>query len=171
VGVEPLKHTHLVRFGKFEQVAQSTPDTLGNGLFNVDRVSDRNSNSSFGGLRLNGVITNWHTISSSVQFIYASRPSTGYFIRNTGTGSDGRSCHLRHCPHKFMQNNKIPMKHHSEKNKCKYHWRRCTKLTTSHIGQIIKYTLSPIKLIQSSMRRKINCFWPLFYCNSTTFAS
>ena len=36
---------------------------------------------------------------SSVQFIYASRPSTEYFIRNTGTGSDGRSCHLRHCPH------------------------------------------------------------------------
>ena len=36
---------------------------------------------------------------SSVQFIYASRPSTKYFIRNTGTGSDGRSCHLRHCPH------------------------------------------------------------------------
>jgi len=34
----------------------------------------------------------------SVQFIYASRPSTKYFIRNTGTGSDGRSCHLRHCP-------------------------------------------------------------------------
>jgi len=33
---------------------------------------------------------------SSVQFIYASRPSAEYFIRNTGTGSDGRSCHLRH---------------------------------------------------------------------------
>jgi len=33
----------------------------------------------------------------SVQFIYASRPSTEYFIRNTGTGSDGRSRHLRHC--------------------------------------------------------------------------
>ena len=34
--------------------------------------------------------------------------------RNTGTGSDGRSCHLRHCPHKLTQNNKIQMKHHSE---------------------------------------------------------
>jgi len=31
---------------------------------------------------------------SSVQFISASRPSTKYFIRNTGTGKDGRSCHL-----------------------------------------------------------------------------
>jgi len=30
----------------------------------------------------------------SVQFISASRPSTEYFIRNTGTGSDDRSCHL-----------------------------------------------------------------------------
>jgi len=29
-----------------------------------------------------------------VQVIYASRPSTEYFIRNTGTGSDGRSCHF-----------------------------------------------------------------------------
>ena len=27
-----------------------------------------------------------------------SRPSTKYFVRNTGTGSDGRSCHVRHCP-------------------------------------------------------------------------
>jgi len=44
-------------------------------------------------------------VSSSVQFIYASRPSTKYFIRNTGTESDGRSCHLRPCPHKFTQNN------------------------------------------------------------------
>jgi len=35
-----------------------------------------------------------------------------YFIKNTGTGSDGRSCHLCHCPHKFMQNNKMQMKHH-----------------------------------------------------------
>jgi len=32
----------------------------------------------------------------SVQFISASRPSTEYFIKNTGTGSDGRSCHLSH---------------------------------------------------------------------------
>jgi len=39
------------------------------------------------------------TVQFSVQFIYASRPSTKYFIRNTGTGSDGISCHLRHCPH------------------------------------------------------------------------
>ena len=54
------------------------------------------------------------TAQTSVQFIYASRPSTKYFIRNTGTGSDGRSCHLRHCPHKFTQKNKIQMKHHSE---------------------------------------------------------
>ena len=38
---------------------------------------------------------------SSVLFIYASRPSTKCFIRNTGTGSDGRSSHLRHCPHAF----------------------------------------------------------------------
>ena len=52
---------------------------------------------------------------SSVQFISASQPSTKYFIRNTGTGSDGHSCHLRHCPHKFTQNNKIQMKHHSKK--------------------------------------------------------
>ena len=32
----------------------------------------------------------------SVQFISASRPSTKYFIGNTGPGSDGRSCHLSH---------------------------------------------------------------------------
>jgi len=51
----------------------------------------------------------------SVQFVSASRPSTEYFIRNTGTGSDSRSCHLSHCPHKFMQNTKIQMKHHSKK--------------------------------------------------------
>ena len=29
----------------------------------------------------------------TVQFSSASRPSTKYFIRNTGTGSAGRSCH------------------------------------------------------------------------------
>jgi len=39
------------------------------------------------------------TYSSSVQFIFASRPNTEYFIRSTGAGSDGRSCHLSHCPH------------------------------------------------------------------------
>ena len=39
---------------------------------------------------------------SSVQFIFVCRPSTEYFIRNTGTGSDGRSCHLSHCPHVYM---------------------------------------------------------------------
>jgi len=52
---------------------------------------------------------------SSFQFISASWPSTKYFIRTTGTESDGRSCHLSHCPHKFTQNNKIQMKHHSNK--------------------------------------------------------
>jgi len=30
----------------------------------------------------------------AVQFISASRLSTKYFVRNTGTGSDGRSCLL-----------------------------------------------------------------------------
>jgi len=30
---------------------------------------------------------------SSVAFISASRLSTEHFIRNAGTGSDGRSCH------------------------------------------------------------------------------
>ena len=34
---------------------------------------------------------------SSVQFIFVSRRNTEYLIRNTGTGSDGRSCHLSHC--------------------------------------------------------------------------
>jgi len=58
---------------------------------------------------------------SLVQFISASRPITEYFIRNTGTGSDGRSCHLRHCPNNFTQNNKIQMKHHSKKNKKNIH--------------------------------------------------
>jgi len=28
----------------------------------------------------------------SIQFISAFRPSTEYFIRNAGTGRDGRSC-------------------------------------------------------------------------------
>jgi len=44
----------------------------------------------------------------SVQFVSASRPSTEYLIRNAGTGSEGRSC-------QFMQNNKIEMKHYSDK--------------------------------------------------------
>jgi len=30
-------------------------------------------------------------------FVYFYIPKE-YFIRNTGTGSDGRSCHLSHCP-------------------------------------------------------------------------
>jgi len=51
----------------------------------------------------------------AVQFISASRLSAKYFIRNTGTGSGGRSCHLSHCPHKFTHNNKIQMKLHSKK--------------------------------------------------------
>jgi len=55
------------------------------------------------------------SVQFSVQLISASRPSTEHFIRNTGTGSDGRSCHLSHCPHKFMQNNKIQMTDHGEK--------------------------------------------------------
>ena len=38
---------------------------------------------------------------SLVQFISASWPSTEYFIRNTGTGSDGRSYHFSHCPSDF----------------------------------------------------------------------
>jgi len=61
------------------------------------------------------VVTGVASDFSSVQFISESRQSTEYFIKNTGTGSDGRSCHLVHCPHKFMQNNKIQMKSHSEK--------------------------------------------------------
>jgi len=35
----------------------------------------------------------WRVHSVTAQFIYASRPSTEYSIRNTGTGCDGRSCH------------------------------------------------------------------------------
>ena len=35
--------------------------------------------------------------SSSIQLIYAFRPSRTYFIRNTGPGSDGCSRHFRHC--------------------------------------------------------------------------
>jgi len=38
------------------------------------------------------VATTLSQLISSVQFIYAFRPSTEYLIRNTGTGSDGRSC-------------------------------------------------------------------------------
>ena len=34
--------------------------------------------------------------SSSVYFCIPTKQK--YFIRNTGTGSDGRSCHLSHCP-------------------------------------------------------------------------
>jgi len=39
------------------------------------------------------VLTNYQK-QVSVQFISASRPSTEYFFRNTGTGSNGHSCHL-----------------------------------------------------------------------------
>jgi len=83
---------------------------------------------------------------SSVQFIYASRPSTKYFIRNTGTGSDCRSCHLRHCPHKFTQNNKMQMKHHS-------------KNTTKNIHSKDSYSAvnSP----------HINTFWKHFHCQKS----
>jgi len=91
----------------------------------------------------------------SVQFISPSRPSTEYLIRNTGTGSDGRCCHLSHCPHKFMQNNKIQMKYHSEKkNKCKYHQRRCTKLTTPHVEQFDAWWIVLCALCQACTTQK-----------------
>jgi len=82
----------------------------------------------------------------SVQFIYASRPSTEYFIRNTGTGSDGRSCHLRHCPHKFTQDNKIQMKHHSK---------NATKNMHS------KDSYSAVNSLH------INTFWKHFHCQKS----
>ena len=83
---------------------------------------------------------------SSVQFIYASRPSTEYFIRNTGTGSDGRSCHLRHCPHKFTQDNKIQMKHHS-------------KNATKNMHSKDSYS--------AVNSRHINTFWKHFHCQKS----
>ena len=83
---------------------------------------------------------------SSVQFMYTSRPSTKYFIRNTGTGSDGRSCHLRHCPHKFTQNNKIQMKHHS-------------KNTTKNI-----YSKDSYSAVNSP---QLNTFWKHFHCQKS----
>jgi len=85
-------------------------------------------------------------VHSSVQFIYASRPSTEYFIRNTGTGSDGRSCHLRHCPHKFTQDNKIQMKHHS-------------KNATKNMHSKDSYS--------AVNSRHINTFWKHFHCQKS----
>jgi len=89
---------------------------------------------------------NMHFQFSSVQFIYASRPSTKYLIRNTGTGSDCRSCHLRHCPHKFTQINKIQMKPHSEN-------------TTKNMHSKDSYSAvnSP----------HINTFWKHFHCQKS----
>jgi len=60
---------------------------------------------------------------SSVQFITASRPSTECFIRTTGTGSDGRSCHFSHCPHKLLDFSCHKISLHSK------HFTRCEQHT------------------------------------------
>ena len=78
--------------------------------------------------------------------VYLCISSTKYFIRNTGTGSDGRSCPLRHCPHKFTQNNKIQMKHHSENTTKSMH----SKDSYSAVN-------SP----------HINTFWKHFHCQKS----
>ena len=96
---------------------------------------------------------NMHFQFSSVQFIYASRPSTKYLIRNTGTGSDCRSCHLRHCPHKFTQINKIQMKPHSENTTKNMHSKDSYSAVNSpHINTFWKHFHHQKKSIP-------NCVW------------
>jgi len=50
-------------------------------------------------------LTLFHQMNTALQHILVQfslflhpTPSKEYFIRNTGTGNDGRSCHLSHCP-------------------------------------------------------------------------
>ena len=75
---------------------------------------------------------------SSVQFIYASRPSTKYFIRNTETGSDGRSCYFSHTPKNSCKTTKYKWNIIAKKNKCKCQQNRCTKLTAPHVEKYKK---------------------------------
>ena len=60
--------------------------------------------------------------------------------QNTLSASDSHSCHLRHCPHKFMQNNKIQMKHHSKNTTKSIHSKdSCSAVNSPHINTFWKH--------------------------------